>query len=154
MSSPPRPTAEPAPSPVAAALATREAAWARRHLGIDKVAWLTTRSPDGRLQSSVISYFWDGETILVYSQPTAPKLRNIAQDPAVAFHLSGDAYGDHGLVMEGVAAVDPSVPPGNVHQGFREKHREPLAHSNMDPAEAAATFSVAIRIRPTRVRAW
>lgn len=146
--------ADVAPERVQATLGAAKAAWARRHLATDVVGWLTTQSPDGRLQSSVISFLWDGETILVYSQPDTPKIRNIEHDPAVSFHLSGDRYGDHGLIMEGVAEIDRSTPPGNVHPAFREKHRGPLAHSQMDPDEAAATFSVPIRIRPTRVRTW
>jgi hypothetical protein len=34
------------------------------------------------------------------------------------------------------------------------KYREPLAHWELDPAETSRDFSVAIRISPTRVRAW
>ena len=39
------------------------------------VAWLTTVTPGGVPQSSVICFVWDGETILTYSEssdPTSP----------------------------------------------------------------------------------
>jgi PPOX class probable F420-dependent enzyme len=139
---------------VAATLAKPAAAWGRRHLRTDIVGWLTTRSPDGQLQNSVISYLWEDGTILFYSEPNTPKLRNIEHDPTAAFHLCGDRYGDHGLVIEGLAEIDHSAAPSNVHPAYALKYRAPLAHWRMDLDETAAEFSVPVRIRPTRVRAY
>jgi PPOX class probable F420-dependent enzyme len=134
------------------ALEKDDAAWAREHLAADVVAWLTTVAADGRPQSSVISFLHDGATIVFYSQPDTPKLRNIARSPLVSFHLQSDPYGDHLLVVEGRAEVDPSIPPSNAHEAYRAKYQEPLAHWAMDEAVTAAEFSVPVRIRPTRVR--
>lgn len=128
--------------------------WARDHLATDIVGWLTTRAPDGRLQSSVISFLWDAGEILFYSRPGTPKLRNIEADPHVAFHLLGDAYGDHGASIEGLARVDPDVAPSDVHPVYRAKYLAPLGHWGMDEGRTARDFSVAIVIRPTRVRVW
>ena len=137
---------------LAAALAGADGTWARDHLAADPVGWLTTVAPDGRPQSSVISFLHDGPTIFFYSQPDTPKLRNLAHSPLVSFHLQSDAYGDHRLIIEGVAAVDRSIPASDVHPAYRAKYREPLAHWDMDEAQTARDFSVPIRIRPTRVR--
>ncbi len=144
----------PAEDRVAATLGKPSAAWARRHLTTDIVGWVTTRSVDGRLQSSVISFLWDDGTVLFYSQPDTPKIHNIEHDPAAAFHLLGDGYGDHGLVMEGLAEIDPSTAPSNVEPAYRAKFRAPLRHWRMDEDETAARFSVPVRFRPTRLRAW
>jgi PPOX class probable F420-dependent enzyme len=138
--------------PLETALARDDADWARRHLETDVVAWLTTVASDGRPQSSVISFLRDGPTILFYSMPDTPKLRNIARSPLVSFHLQSDPYGDHFLVIEGLAAVDRSIAPSDVHAAYRAKYREPLAHWDMDEATTAREFSVPIRISPTRVR--
>lgn len=138
--------------PLGDALAREDAAWARDHLEADAVAWLTTVAPDGRVQSSLISFLRDGPTIFFYSQPDTPKLRNIAAASRVSFHLQSDPYGDHALIVEGSAAIDRSIPPGDVHEAYRAKYREPLAHWAMDEAQTARDFSVPIRIRPTRVR--
>jgi PPOX class probable F420-dependent enzyme len=137
---------------LAVALAPDDAAWAREHLASDVVGWLTTVAPDGRPQSSLISFLHDGPTIFFYSKPGTPKLRNIASSPLVSFHLRSDAHGDHALIVEGTAEVDPSIPPSDVHEAYRAKYRDPLAHWGMDEAETAADFSVPVRIRPTRVR--
>lgn len=135
-----------------AALGRQDGGWAREHLEHDVVGWITTVSPDGMPQSSVISFFWDGDSIFFYSRPNTPKLRNIAHDPKVSFHLQSDTYGDHALVIEGAAEIDPSIQPSNRHEAYAAKYREPLAHWEMDEAQTATDFSVPIRIRPTRVR--
>lgn len=126
--------------------------WAREHLERDVVAWLTTVAPDGRPQSTVISFLWDGDSILFYSRPDTPKLRNLAHSPRVAFHLQSDPYGDHVLTVEGTASVDPDTLPSDGHPAYRAKYREPLEHWGMDEAQTARDFCVPVRIRPTRVR--
>lgn len=140
--------------PATAILRRPAGAWGREHLADDVVGWLTTRAPDGRLQSSVISFLWDGSTILFYSRPATPKIRNIEADPHVAFHLAGDRFGDHGLSLEGLARLDPTVEPSDVHPAYRAKYHAPLEHWAMDEADTARDFSVPIVIRPTRIRAW
>jgi PPOX class probable F420-dependent enzyme len=139
--------------PLERALTAETGAWARAHLDEDVVAWSTSVAPDGRPQTSVISFIRDGGTIFFYSQPNTPKLRNIARSPLVSFHLQSDPYGDHALIVDGTAEVDPSIPPSDVHPAYRAKYREPLAHWEMDEAKTALDFSVPIRIRPSRVRA-
>jgi len=134
------------------ALEKDDAAWAREHLATDVVAWLTTVAADGRPQSSVISFLHDGSTIVFYSQPDTPKLRNIARLPQVSFHLQSDPYGDHLLIVEGRAEIDPSIPPSDANEAYRAKYREPLAHWAMDEATTATEFSVPVRIHSIRVR--
>jgi len=138
--------------PLAAALARDDAAWAREHLERDVVAWLTTVAPDGRVQSSVISFLHDGADVFFYSRPDTPKLRNIAHSPLVSFHLQSDPYGDHSLTIEGTAAIDTTIRPLDVHERYRAKYHEPHAHWGLDFTQTARDFSVPIRIRPTRVR--
>ena len=120
----------------------------------DIVGWLTTVAPDGTPQTSVICFLWDGETILTYSEPVKPKMRNIAANPRVAFNLNSDPYGDHMVTIEGTAVIDGTVPPSDEHPAWMAKHAEPYRHWGMDPHETGQTWNVAIRITPTRVRVW
>ncbi len=143
-----------APKPIYEPLATPDGAWAAEHLAADVVGWLATVSPDGRVQGTPISFLWDGESILFYSKPATPKLRNIAAHPQVSFNLNSDTYADHALVMEGIAAVDEAALPSDVHPTYAAKYHAPLAHWEMDEAQTAREFSVPIRITPTRIRAW
>ena len=99
-----------------AALARDDAAWAREHLERDVVAWLTTVAPDGRVQSSLISFLHDGADVFFYSRANTPKIRNIAHSPRVSFHLQSDPYGDHSLIIEGTAVIDPTIPQLGSHE--------------------------------------
>ena len=132
-------------------LASEDAGWAREHLETDVVAWLTTVAANGTPQSSPIT-LWDGPTIFFYSKPDTPKLRNLARSPRVSFTLRSDEYADHALIVEGDAAIDPSIEPSDVHPTYRAKYAAPLAHWDMDEAQTAVDFSVPVRITPTRVR--
>jgi PPOX class probable F420-dependent enzyme len=142
----------PGPDPLSAALQGDHASWARDHLETDIVAWLTTVAPDGRPQSSVISFLHEAGSILFYSQPDTPKLRNIAHSPLVSFALQSDPYGDHYLIIEGTAVIDSTVVPSDRHPEYHAKYLEPHAHWGMDVADVARDFSVPIRIIPRRVR--
>jgi PPOX class probable F420-dependent enzyme len=135
--------------------ANPKGAWARQHLASDIVGWLTTVAPDGTPQSSVVAFLWDGAEIVVYSRPDTPKVRNIAANPRVAFHLQSDPYAlHHSLSLEGIATPDPSLPPQDQVAAYMDKYGAALAHWGMDPAATAREFSLAIRIRPTRIRAF
>jgi PPOX class probable F420-dependent enzyme len=138
--------------PLRAALARDDAAWAREHLEHDVVGWLTTVAPDGRVQSSVISFLNDGAHLVFYSRPGTPKLRNIAHSPLVSFHLQSDPYGDHLLIIEGLAAIDMAIPPMDAHERYVAKYREPHEHWGLDFTQTAREFRVPVRIRPSRVR--
>ncbi len=133
---------------------TEDGARAREHLAGDIVGWLTTVAPDGTPQSSVVAFLWHDESVLVYSQPGAPKVRNIAASPIVAFHLQCDPFGEHMLTLEGIAAPDPSAASGEPLRAYLDKNRDAYVHWEMDPVEAAREFSLPIRIRPTRIRAF
>lgn len=138
--------------PLAAALERDDAAWAREHLERDVVAWLTTVSPVGRVQSSVISFLYDDGMLFFYSQPSTPKVRNLAHSPQVSFHLQSDPLGDHWLVIEGTAAIDEAIPPMDVHERYRAKYTGPHEHWGLDFTQTALDFSAPIRIDATRVR--
>jgi PPOX class probable F420-dependent enzyme len=140
------------PNPLTLALQRDDAAWAREHLERDIVAWLTTVATDGRPQSSVIGFLHDDEGILFYSEPDTPKLRNIAHSPLVSFALQSDPYGDHYLIIEGTAVVDPTVVPSNRHPAYQPKYHEPNEHWGLDDEQVGRDFSVPIRITPKRVR--
>jgi PPOX class probable F420-dependent enzyme len=131
---------------------TPAARWAREHLEHDVVGWLTTVTPDGRPQSSVIAFILDGEDIIVYTQPGGVRARNLAANPHVAFNLRGDELGDHVLSIEGVATPDPSIPPLDRNEPYLAKYHEVAVHWGMPMEPTALEYSLPVRIHPTRVR--
>jgi len=138
--------------PLELALARNGADWAREHLERDAVAWLTTAAPDGRLQSSLISFVYADGELLFYSDPKAPKVRNLEASPQVSFHLESDPFGDHWLIIEGRAVVDPTVLPLDEHPAYVAKFAPLYPHWGLDLKTTAPDISAPIRIHPIRVR--
>ena len=125
-----------------------------RWLQNDIVAWLVTVASDGTPVPTPVWFWWDGETLLVYSQPDKPKLQHIVANPKVAIALPLDEVGDLRAVVTGDAAVDGSAPAAFEQPGYLDKYRDEIARLGSSPEEFSAAYSVPIRIRPTRVRAW
>jgi PPOX class probable F420-dependent enzyme len=126
---------------------------AEERLRSEQVAWLTTVRADGQAQSSPVWFLWDGETFLLYSQPHAQKVRNIAVNPKVSLHL-GDVAGDDVVTLEGAAVVEPDAPRADHVEGYLAKYRAAIDRLGSQPGPFARTYSTAIRVRPTRIRAW
>jgi PPOX class probable F420-dependent enzyme len=123
-------------------------------LQTDDLLWLTTVTRDGIPQPSLIWFYWDGETVLIYSQPNAPKLRNIAANPRVSLNFQANEEGEDVVILNGDAAVDPSAPPSNLHDEYRRKYARGTVQIGMTPESLAAEFSVAIRVTPTKIRGF
>jgi PPOX class probable F420-dependent enzyme len=133
---------------------TEAGARADRRLREEVMAWLTTVRSDGQPQSVPVWFLWDGETFLVYSQPSRQKLKNIGTNPRVGLHLNANAHGGDVVRMEGVAEVMQDLPPANEVGGYLEKYRESIAQIGFDPDGFARAYSVALRVTPDRWRVW
>lgn len=123
-----------------------------RRLEQEEVIWLTTVRADGLAQPSPVWFLWNGETLLVYSQPDTPKLRNINGNPQVALNLNSDATGGDVVVISGTAAIDEQPTPAAEEPAYLSKYRSAIVRMGADPAQFMQSYSVAIRIRPARVR--
>lgn len=127
---------------------------ADRRLRTEQILWLATVRADGQPQASPVWFVWDGETFLIFSRPDAQKLRNLAANPRVAVHVDTDEAGEDVVTIDGTAAVDPDVPSSDQLEEYQVKYREGIQAIGTTPADLARDYSVAIRIRPTRVRTW
>jgi PPOX class probable F420-dependent enzyme len=127
---------------------------ADRRLRSEQVAWLTTVRADGQAQSTPVWFLWDGSTFLVYSQPDAPKVANLAANPKVSLHLNDDGAGDDVVTFEGAATVEPDTPRADRVEDYLAKYQAAIAALGYEPGPFARTYSTAIRVRPTRARVW
>ena len=134
--------------------ATRKGARAGARLRSDRVAWLITVAENGQPVPTPVWFWWDGASILVYSQRDKPKLRHIAANPHVAFALRTDELGDEITVVSGTAAVDPTGPAADRLPGYVEKYAALIERLGSDPASFAEEYAVPIRITPTKLRQW
>jgi PPOX class probable F420-dependent enzyme len=118
------------------------------------MAWLTTISPSGRPHSVPVWFLvQDDDTILIYSQPGKPKLRNIATNPHVALGLDVTDLGRDVIRLEGTATHVPGYPPANDVPAYLSKYVERIAAIFGTPERFARSFSEAILITPTHLHA-
>ena len=126
----------------------------KRRLSKDYVIWLTTVGSDLTPQPRPVWFIWDGETVLIFSQPQAHKVRHIAQHPGVALTLNTDEEANEVMVILGRAAIDPSVPPAYKVPAYFKKYRTGIERLNMTPEEFSREYSTPIRVMPTAVRGF
>src|SRR5262245_39604118 len=125
-----------------------------RRLREEQVIWLVTVGPDGTPEPSPVWFLWDGQSMLIFSQPMAPKVRNIRRNPAVAIHFNSDAAGDDVVVMTGQAEVLPDAPAVPGVPAYVAKYTRGIETIGMTPETMGATYSTALRVTPTRLRGF
>jgi len=123
-----------------------------RRLQEDIVVWLTTVGGAQTPQPSPVWFLWDGETILIYSQPTTPKLRNIERTPRVALNFDGDGDGGDIIVLTGDARIATDQPPADQVPAYVAKYQDGIRGLGMSPKQFAQGYAVAIRVTPTTLR--
>ncbi|MFI5607295.1 TIGR03667 family PPOX class F420-dependent oxidoreductase [Amycolatopsis sp. NPDC051903] len=115
----------------------------------EPVAWLTTITPKGRPAPRPVWFVLDGDDIVVFSQPDTAKLRHIAANPEVSFHLNSDEHGGSILVVNGRAQVEEGK--ASDAPGYLDKYQSRFAGIGFaDAAGFDASYSVRLRIVPER----
>ena len=127
----------------------------RKRLARETVAWFTTVNPGGTPITLPVWFLWNGDDeILIYSLTNAARLRNIAANPRVSFHLDGDGHGGEVVVLEGTATIDGDYPPADQVPDYLDRYRGYMNAYGWTPEWFAGRYSVAIRIKVDNVRAW
>ena len=123
-----------------------------RLLREEKIAWLTTMRGDGMPQPAPVWFLWQDSRFLIYSQPEAKRIRNIANNPRVAINLNSDLWGNRVIVVTGTASVDASATPANEIPAYLEKYHEGILQIDMTPESIAKEYSTAIYVTPVWIR--
>ena len=123
-----------------------------RRLREERLIWLTTVRPDLTPQPSLVWFLWDAGTLLIYSKPNMPKLRNIEQNPTVALNFDGDGRGGNVVIFTGTAIIDRQAPSLDQIAAYVEKYAENIARMKLTPASFAQMYSVPIRVTPASLR--
>jgi PPOX class probable F420-dependent enzyme len=118
----------------------------------DLVGWLTTVTPSGQPQSSVVWHLRDGDDLIIYSKPDATKLANIGANPKVAFNLRGDREGDLVATFEGTAFLIDQPTPADEDPAYLAKYGSEIARFGWTPEEFADDYSAMIRLHLERAR--
>ena len=133
-------------------LSTEFGARVERRLREELVVWLTTVRADLTPQTSLVWFLWEAGTLLIYSKPNMPKLRNIEQNPTVALNFDGNGRGGDVVVFTGTAAIDRQAPSLDQIPAYAEKYAANIAGMNLTPASFGKAYSVPIRVTLTHLR--
>jgi PPOX class probable F420-dependent enzyme len=127
---------------------------ALRRLKREQVVWLTSVDDKGRPQPRPVWFHWNGEDVLIFSQPKGAKVRQIAARPEVALHFNSDAAANDVVVFLGEAhALQESVGPERV-KAYLRKYRSGIVDLKMTPASFQTEYSVPILVRLTALRGF
>jgi PPOX class probable F420-dependent enzyme len=125
---------------------------AAKRLQDEDFVWLTTVAPDGTPQPNPVWFYWDGNAFLIYSQPFAHKIRNIAHNPRVSLHFQAGAEGENFIVLTGNALTDRNPPPHDSR--YIQKYVEHMSKISLTPESLAASYSGLIKVSPDRLRGF
>lgn len=120
----------------------------------EQVIWLTTVRPGGQPVPTPVWFLWEGDTILIYTQPASAKMKNIAANPRAALNLNCDEWGGSVAVFTGKIAAAAGEPPAIHNAAYLEKYREGITDIQMTPESFSKAYSVPLRFRIEHVRSW
>ena len=123
---------------------------AAKRLKEEYVVWLTTVTPNGSPQPNPVWFYWDGNAMITYTQPSAHKVRNIVNNPNVSVNFQADNEGGDIIVLTGTASVDKHPPKHDPR--YIEKYHEEIPKIGLNPESLAASYSVQITVTPTKLR--
>lgn len=119
----------------------------------EQVIWLTTVRPDGIPQPNPVWYYWDGETIVIYSQPDAKKVSHIRANPKVSLNFDSKE-GDDIIVFTGEAQIDTATPNVLGNTAYLKKYHDGILSMGSTDEKMAASYSTVIRVTPRHVRGF
>ena len=122
----------------------------KKHLEHDEIIWFTSVSPKGAPSPNPVWFYWDGEAIIVYSQPASFRVRNLKRNPQVALNFRADPHGSEVMVIIGEASLKPSNQV--VPAGYWAKYKKLLPGIGLTIETMIRDYSVEIRVKPTRAR--
>ena len=78
---------------------------AEQRLRSNIIAWMTTVGSDGRPYTVPIWFLWEGNTLLIFSQPQKQKIRNLRKNKRVTLALDDSKEGEDVVIVEGTAEL-------------------------------------------------
>ena len=121
-------------------------------LRAEQIIWLTTMGTDGVPQPSPVWFLYHNDTVVIFSSPKAPKVRNIRQDAHIALHFDSDGRGGNIVVITGTATVLDTMPGDDVLMPYFAKYAQGIEGLGLTPEQMVATYSAPISVTVEKVR--
>jgi len=135
---------------------TKFGRFAKKNLKSEYFIWLTTVDSTGTPQPRPVWFIWENDSILIFSQAKAYKLKHIRKNPNMALNFNTeDVEGDKRLIIfTGKAKIDRKCPPADKIPAYMRKYKSGIIGLKMTAKQFADEYSVAIQITPTNLRGW
>ncbi|HXD09112.1 MAG TPA: TIGR03667 family PPOX class F420-dependent oxidoreductase [Anaerolineales bacterium] len=135
-------------------LNTKFGRFAKKHIKSEYFAWLITVDSTGTPQPRPVWFIWENDTILLFSQAKAHKIKHIHNNPHVSLHFnSEDDEGEKRLIIiTGTATIDTESPSAHKIRAYLRKYKTGIIGLNATPEQFSNEYSIAIRITPTKLR--
>lgn len=126
----------------------------RQRLETEQVIWITTVFPDGTPQPNPVWFYFDGESVLIYTRPGSIKLKNLARNPRVSLHFEGATVsGGDVVIFHGFASLERENP--TYHPGYEEKYATiAMEQWKVTMQDLFKEYSILIRITLEKVRGF
>jgi PPOX class probable F420-dependent enzyme len=125
---------------------------AASRLAKEEIIWLTTTDSRGSPQPRPVWFLWNEESILIFSEPEAHKVRHIRNHPWVSLNLDSSDSGEDIVVILGEATILNSKVPEFEMDQYLKKYRRGLKQINMTEDEFNNSYDLVIRIKPQKLR--
>lgn len=127
---------------------------ALRRLKQEDVIWLTTVDRDGTPQPRPVWFYWDGNDVLIYSQPRTGKVRQIEANPRASVHFNSTEDGDDVVVFVGEACIETGEIPEARRKSYFRKYRQGIENLEMTPESFAESYRVPLIVRLETLRGF
>ena len=135
-------------------IAKPQNAHVEERLQTEPIIWLSSVRADGRPHLVPVWFYWDGSTVLIFSQPNNQKIRNLRHNPNVMLALEAKDGGDDVVLFEGKAELLQQPSSQVLPSGYEQKYAEGLKNIGMTKEQMLASYSQPIRITPTKFISW
>ena len=117
----------------------------------EQIGWFTTVRSDGLPQPVPVWFHWDGETILIFSEPTSRKVRNLAANPKASLNFNCGDDGEDVVVFTGETTISTTLPSDERLAAYFSKYDAGIKQLNMTRESILETYSTVIYLTPARV---
>ena len=124
-----------------------------RILDKDLIGFLTAVNEAGQPQTSPVWFVRDGDDLVIYNRPDAPRFASIEASPKISFNLRGDRRARAAVTIE-AAARREQLPPATEFPGYLEKYAREIERLGWTPEGFSDRYSAGLRLVVTRLRAW
>ena len=127
---------------------------AKQRIETETVIWLTTIDSHDTPQPRPVWFIWDGEAFVIYSQAKAKKVQHISKNSNASLNFDSGENGEDIQVFLGKAEIVQNPTPANQNTAYMDKYRKGIRGLGYTEQVFAAEYSVAIRVKPTRLRSF